>query len=288
MTIVFLGTGLMGAPMVRRLAAAGHGVTVWNRTIAKAQALADVATVAADPVSAVQGASIIITMLMDGPATSQLLADNGVIDACAPESIIINMGSVDPATDQTLNVQAETRGIGYLDAPVSGGVVGAEAGTLSIFVGGNAEHAAKAMHLFEAMGRATLLGPVGSGQITKLANQLIVATTIGAVAEGLRLAEAAGCDPALVRDALKGGFADSKILDLHGARMVKGDFTPGGRSVAQLKDINNALAVAAEMGLDLPLSNQIAAGFHDFVINHGGGDLDHSAYYLWLRQRQKN
>ncbi|MFO8128267.1 NAD(P)-dependent oxidoreductase, partial [Yoonia sp.] len=137
------------------------------------------------------------------------------------------------------------------------------------------------------LGRATLIGPVGSGQITKLANQLIVATTIGAVAEGLRLAEAAGCDPALVRDALKGGFADSKILDLHGSRMVAGDFAPGGRSVAQLKDIDNALAVAAQTGLDLPLSHQIAAGFRDFVENHNGGDLDHSAYYLWLRQRQK-
>lgn len=129
---------------------------------------------------------------------------------------------------------------------------------------------------------------MGSGQIAKLANQLIVATTIGAVAEGLRLAQAAGCDPALVREALQGGFADSRILDLHGHRMVNGDFVPGGRSAAQLKDIDNALAVAQSVGIDLPLSNQIAAGFRDLVSAHNGADLDHSAYYQWLMWRQKS
>lgn len=288
MSIAFLGTGLMGAPMVRRLAAAGHPVTVWNRTSAKAEALADVATVAPDPITAVKDADVIVMMLMDGQATRDLLEGQNVIAACTPGSVIVNMGSVDPATDKALARVANTCGLGYLDAPVSGGVVGAEAGTLSIFVGGSATDVDKVQHVFDALGRVTLLGPVGSGQVTKLANQLIVATTIGAVAEGLRLAEAAGCDPSLVRLALKGGFADSKILDLHGARMVAGDFVPGGRSAAQLKDIDNALTVAAEVGIDLPLSDQIAAGFRDFVINHDGGDLDHSAYYLWLKQRQKN
>lgn len=275
----------MGAPMVRRLAAAGMQVTVWNRTTSKAEALADVARVATDPVVAVQEASFVITMLMDGPATRDLLEDQGVIAACPGGSTIINMGSVDPATDQVLARQAKTRGLEYLDAPVSGGVVGAEAGSLSIFVGGADQTMARALPIFNAMGRATHLGPVGAGQVTKLANQLIVATTIGAVAEGLRLAEAAGCDPARVRDALMGGFADSRILDLHGGRMVRGDFTPGGRSVAQLKDLDNALAAASEAGLDLPLSNQIAAGFRDLVTQHDGGDLDHAAYYLWLKLR---
>jgi 2-hydroxy-3-oxopropionate reductase len=285
MRLAFLGTGLMGAPMVRRLAAAGIAVTVWNRTAAKAEALADVATVASDPVAAVQEASFVITMLMDGPATRDLLVNQGVLSACPASSIIIDMGSVDPATDQALAMQATARGLGYLDAPVSGGVVGAEAGSLSIFVGGPAETVAQAMPIFNTMGRPTHLGPVGSGQVTKLANQLIVATTIGAVAEGLRLAEAGGCDPALVRDALKGGFADSRILDLHGGRMVRGDFTPGGRSVAQLKDIDNALTVASGAGLDLPLSRQIAEGFRDLVSQYDGGDLDHAAYYLWLKLR---
>lgn len=285
MTIAFLGTGLMGAPMVRRLTAAGLQLTVWNRTPAKAEALADVATVADDPVAAVHGASFVITMLLDGPATHDLLVTRGVLAACPIGSTIINMGSIDPATDQALAAQATARGLGYLDAPVSGGVVGAQAGSLSIFVGGQPQTAAQAIPIFKIMGRPTHLGPVGAGQVTKLANQLIVATTIGAVAEGLRLAQVAGCDPALVRDALQGGFADSRILDLHGARMVRGDFTPGGRSAAQLKDIDNALALAAQAGLDLPLSNQIAAGFRDLVTRHNGGDLDHAAYFLWLKLR---
>ena len=271
--------------MVRRLAAAGMHLTVWNRTHAKAEALADVANVAVDPVAAVKEAAFVITMLMDGPATRDLLVTQGVLSACPNGCTIIDMGSVDPATDKDLAAQATARDLGYLDAPVSGGVVGADAGSLSIFVGGPAETVAQALPIFNVIGRATHLGPVGSGQVTKLANQLIVATTIGAVAEGLRLAEAAGCDPALVRDALKGGFADSRILDLHGGRMVRGDFTPGGRSVAQLKDIDNALAAATEAGLELPLSNQIAAGFRDLVTKFDGGDLDHAAYYLWLKLR---
>lgn len=287
MNIAFLGTGLMGAPMARRLAAAGHPLTVWNRSPQKAQALADIATVAPDPAIAVRGAGVIICMLMDGPATRDVLSIQGVLSAAAPGTIIINMGSVDPGTDRELAKTAVAHDLHYLDAPVSGGVVGAEAGTLSIFVGGDADVLAQVSDIFAALGRPSHLGPVGAGQVTKLANQLIVATTIGAVAEGLRLAEAAGCDPALVRAALKGGFADSRILELHGRRMVEGDFTPGGRSVAQLKDIDNALAVAAEVGIDLPLSTQIGAGFRDLVETHNGGDLDHAAYYLWLRMRQQ-
>jgi 2-hydroxy-3-oxopropionate reductase len=290
MNIAFLGTGLMGAPMARRLAAAaaGHSVSVWNRSGEKAQALADVARVAADPAEAVRGADVIIAMLMDGAATRAVLADGAVLGSARPGAVIIDMGSVDPATDRALAEMAAARGLSYLDAPVSGGVVGAEAGTLSIFVGGEAAVLARVAEVFAAMGRATHLGPIGAGQVTKLANQLIVATTIGAVAEGLRLAEAAGCDPALVREALRGGFADSRILELHGARMVAGNFVPGGRSVAQLKDIDNALAVAAEAGIDLPLSNQIAAAFRDLVNTHDGANLDHSAYYHWLKLRQKS
>ena len=288
MNIAFLGTGLMGAPMARRLAAAGHAVTVWNRTPAKASALADIATVATGPVAAVKDATVVICMLMDGPATRDVLVDQGVFAAATAGTIIIDMGSIDPATDRDLAQEAAEHDLHYLDAPVSGGVVGAEDGTLSIFVGGDAAVLAQVQDVLGAMGRPSHLGPIGSGQVTKLANQLIVATTIGAVAEGLRLAEAAGCDPSGVRDALKGGFADSRILELHGARMVAGDFKPGGRSTAQLKDLNNALNVAADVGIDLPLSTQITAGFRDFVHQHDGGDLDHSAYYLWLKLRAES
>jgi 2-hydroxy-3-oxopropionate reductase len=221
-------------------------------------------------------------MLLDGPATRAVLSDQGALVAMAPGAVLIDMGSVDPETDRALATDAEALGLRFLDAPVSGGVVGAEAGTLSIFVGGDRDTLAACTPVLEVLGRPTLLGSVGAGQATKLANQLIVATTIGAVAEGLRLAEAAGCDPAAVRHALMGGFADSRILELHGARMVAGDYAPGGRSVAQLKDIVNALAVARDNALDLPLAQTVEAAFRDLVENHAGADLDHSAYHLWL------
>lgn len=285
MKIGFLGTGLMGAPMVRRLAEAGHELTVWNRSPQRAQALSDCASVMEKPADVANGADIIIAMLLDGPTTRDVFVEGGVVEALAENTILIDMGSVDPKTDQDLATLAADRGSALIDAPVSGGVVGAEAGTLSIFVGGDASTFEAAKPILSILGRPTHLGPVGAGQMTKLANQLIVASTIGAVAEGLRLAEAGGCDPASVRQALMGGFADSKILDLHGKRMVDGDFAPGGRSAAQLKDINNALAEAESFDLDLPLGASAQASFRDLVEHHDGADLDHSAYYLWLKNR---
>lgn len=285
MKMGFLGTGLMGAPMVRRLAEAGYELTIWNRSPQRAQALADCASIVEKPADVAKGADVIIAMLLDGPTTRSVFVEGGVIEAIAENTILIDMGSVDPKTDQDLAALAAERGSSLIDAPVSGGVVGAEAGTLSIFVGGDVSTFEAAKPILSVLGRPTHLGPVGSGQMTKLANQLIVASTIGAVAEGLRLAEAGGCDPASVREALMGGFADSRILELHGKRMVEGDFAPGGRCAAQLKDINNALAEAARMGLDLPLGISAQGSFRDLVEHHDGADLDHSAYYLWLKNR---
>lgn len=282
MRIGFLGTGLMGAPMARRLAGAGFDLHVWNRNQDRARALADVATVAEHPQQAAEGADVVISMLLDGPATQAVLGDGAVIAATKPGAIVIDMGSVDPACDRQLADLAASRGRQFLDAPVSGGVVGAEAGSLAILVGGSDTAFAAAQPVFAPMGRATHLGPVGSGQAAKLANQLIVAITIGAVSEAMKLAEAAGCDPASFRAALQGGFADSRILELHGARMVARNFTPGGRSVAQLKDLRNALAFADEHNLTLPMGQAVTAAFGDFVTNRDGGEYDHSAYYLWL------
>lgn len=285
MKITVLGTGLMGAPMARRLAAADHAVTVWNRNPARSGALASIARVAATPAEAVAGADLVITMLLDGPATRAVLLDQGALAAAPAGATFVDMGSVDPATDRALAAMAQARGCGFLDAPVSGGVVGAEAGTLSIFVGGDAALAGRVAPVLRLLGRPAHLGPSGAGQVAKLANQLIVAITIGAVAEGLRLGAAGGCDPAALRAALQGGFADSRILDLHGRRMVEGDFTPGGRSAAQLKDLDNAMALATGANLDLPLSQTVQAAFRDLVEMRQGADLDHSAYWLWLSQR---
>ncbi|WP_291839168.1 NAD(P)-dependent oxidoreductase [Limimaricola sp.] len=286
MKICVLGTGLMGAPMARRLIAGGHDVSVWNRSRARAEAV-EGAQVRDTPAEAAAGAEVVLSMLIDGPATRAVLVEAGAMEAAGQGALILDMGSVDPATDIALAEAARALGLRYLDAPVSGGVTGAEAGTLAILVGGSEADFAAAKPVFDLMGRPTLLGPVGAGQVAKLANQLIVATTIGTVAEAFRLAEAAGCDPAKLREALKGGFADSRILDLHGGRMVRGDFVPGGRSVIQLKDLDNALKVAHEHDLDLPLGHTVAEAFRDFVLNHDGAEMDHSAYYVWLERRAR-
>ena len=204
MKIAVLGTGLMGAPMARRLAAV-HDVAVWNRSPKKANALRDVCAVGATPQAAVTGADCVIMMLMDGLATRAVL-DNATMAAIGHRGLIIDMGSVDPDTDRDLALQALRHGLKYLDAPVSGGVAGAQAGSLAILVGGSEATFARAAPVFDVLGRAKLLGDLGAGQVAKLANQLIVATTIGAVAEAMKLAEAGGCDPAALRDALRGGF----------------------------------------------------------------------------------
>jgi len=283
--VAVLGTGLMGAPMARRLAAAGHDLVLWNRSPGPLAGLAGLGSIAETPAAAARGADIILAMLLDGPVTRAVLQDGGVLAACRPGAVIIDMGSVDPATDIALAGLARARGLGYLDAPVSGGVAGAEAGTLAILAGGDAADLALVAPLLAVLGRVTHLGPVGAGQVAKLANQLIVGTTIGAVAEAFALAAAAGCNPAALRQALRGGFADSRILELHGDRMIRADYRPGGRSSVQLKDLENVQDLARQHGLDLPLAQTAADAYRDLVENHGGADLDHAAYYLWLSLR---
>ena len=285
MIVALLGTGLMGAPMTRCLHAAGHDMHVWNRSMDKAEALADIATVHASPNEAVKHAEVVISMLADGAITRLVLAQQKVMDDAPEQAIIINMGSTEPACDIALAERASCQNKRYLDAPVSGGVKGATEASLTIFVGGRAEDLEAASPVLEAMGRPNLIGPTGAGQTAKLANQLIVAITIGAVSEAFKLAENAGCDLAVLQKALQGGFADSTILKQHGLRMVNRDFTPGGRSQSQLKDIRNALTLAAHHEVDLPLSNTVADGFTSLVNDHHGADLDHSAYYLWLEKR---
>lgn len=286
MKIAVLGAGLMGAPMALRLAAAGHDVTVWNRSLEKAAALGSAVRAVETPAEAASGAAFILSILLDGSVTASVLDEAGVIAAADAGALIVNMASVEPAMDRRLAAIAAARGVGYIDAPVSGGVKGAEDGSLAILVGGARADFERARPVLESLGRPTLLGPVSSGQVAKLANQLIVGATIGAVAEGLRLAEAAGCDPAAVRSALSGGFAESRILQEHGARMVAGDFTPGGRSSVQLKDLRNVMALAEELGTPLPLSETALAAYQDLVETHDGGELDHSAYFHWLALRR--
>ena len=286
MQIAFLGTGLMGAPMVRNLLKAGFAVTAWNRSRDKAEALvADGATVADTVADAVRSADIIITMVSDGKAVGALIEEFGV--TAKQGAILVDTSSIKPREARAHAQRLASLGIDQIDAPVSGGTKGAIDGTLAIMAGGEAAVFEKARPVLAAMGRPTLVGPIGCGQLAKLANQGIVATTIGIVAEALLLMKSAGADMNTLRDALKGGFADSIILQQHGKRMADGDFQPGGRSVLQLKDLDNLLEEAGSLGLSLPQAELQRARFRHFVDDLDGGELDHAGLFLELLAQQK-
>ena len=282
--ITFLGTGLMGAPMAANLLKAGFPVTTWNRSPQKAAPLASLgATIAATPAEAATGAGIVIMMLTDGAASGQMLFHQGVAGALRPGTLVIDMASTKPGEARDHAVRLADKGIAHLDAPVSGGTRGAEAATLAIMAGGGEEAFARAKPVLEAMGRPVHVGPDGAGQLAKLANQMIVATAIGVVAEAMLMLEKGGADPAAVRAALKGGFADSTILQQHGERMTTGNFVPGGACSNQLKDCRNALAEAASLGLTLPLTLCMEQRYARLVNELGAGDKDHSAIWLELK-----
>lgn len=284
--IAFLGTGLMGGPMVRNLLNAGYAVTVWNRTAAKAAALSgDGATVAGSPAEAVADADIVISMLADGPATAAVQSDPDLRAALGKGTLWVEMGSVKPEEARAQAQDLKLLGVSHLDAPVSGGTKGAEAATLAIMAGGDADVFERAAPVFGAMGRPVHVGPSGTGQLSKLANQTIVAVTISAVAEAMLLVQQGGANPQAVRQALKGGFADSVILQQHGERMTEGNFDPGGLTKFQLKDLNNVLAEAAVLGLELPSTQQTRDRFAHFSDNMGGAERDHSGLFLELMAR---
>jgi 2-hydroxy-3-oxopropionate reductase len=287
-TICFIGTGLMGHPMASNILRAGFDLRAWNRTAAKAASLEPVgATICHSAAEAATGADIVITMLGDGPAVNSVLFEAGVSDALAAGAMVIDMSSIKPAEAKAHASKLAAQGIAHLDAPVSGGTKGAEAGTLAIMAGGDAQRYQRAELVLQAMGRPVLVGADGAGQLSKLVNQSIVAVTIGVVAEAMLLAEQGGADPAAIRNALKGGFADSIILQQHGERMSERNFVPGGVSKFQLKDLNNALEEAHGLGLTLPLAEQIRDRFDDFCENLDGAEKDHAGIYLELRHRNK-
>lgn len=286
MKISVLGTGLMGAPMARRLCGAGLPVTVWNRTRARAEPLgADGARMAATVADAVHEADAVITMLEHGEAVEDLLFAQGLLGAMPQGSMLVDMSSIRPAQARAHAQALAERGVAHLDAPVSGGTLGAQAGTLAIMAGGTDEDFTRAAPLFAPLGRATRVGPHGAGQLAKLANQMIVGITIGAVAEALLLAERGGADPARVREALRGGFADSRILEVHGQRMVDRDFAKRGAVAVQLKDLRNALATGAELGFDAPIT-RLLEQLYESTAAHGWADADQAG--LWLELARRN
>lgn len=285
MQVTLLGTGLMGAPMARNLARAGFATTVWNRSAEKAEPLAgDGLRVAGSLADAVRGADIILSILSDGAVV------RAVIDAALPDlaagALWVDMSSTKPEEARDQAAVLGGVGVAHLDAPVSGGTKGAEAATLAIMVGGEARDVDRATPVLSAMGRPVRIGPGGTGQLAKLANQAIVAITIGAVAEATLLAEAGGADPAALRDALTGGFADSIILQQHGTRMSTGNFTPGGKAATHLKDLRNIMAEARALGLTLPLAAQVTDRFDRLVHQMALPGVDHAGLYLELKDRQ--
>jgi 3-hydroxyisobutyrate dehydrogenase-like beta-hydroxyacid dehydrogenase len=283
--IAVLGIGMMGLPMARRLLEAGMPVTGWNRARSKAERLLPSgATVADSAADAVAQADIVITLLTDGAAVEDVLFRQGVAEAMRPGSTVIDMSSIQPREARDHAARLAARGIHHLDAPVSGGTVGAEAGTLAIMVGGRQAPFEQALPVLEVLGRPTHVGPSGAGQLAKLANQMIVGVTIGAVAEALLLCERGGANMARVREAISGGFADSRILQVHGQRMVERDFTKRGAVAVQLKDMRNALSTAAEVGFEAPITALFEQLYAD-AVGHGLADLDHSALFVELASR---
>lgn len=262
--VAFLGIGLMGKPMATRLLQAGYPLVAWNRTVAKAQALQALgATVAITVTEAVSKADVVITMLEDGAAVAGVM-DQG-IDSLRSGTLVIDMSSTRQAEAEALHASLQAREVAFIDAPVSGGVVGAEAGTLAIMAGGAEADFARVEALLQVLGRPTLVGPAGCGQLAKLCNQLIVGGTLNIVAEALLLAQAGGADPAGVRAAIRGGFAESRILEVHGQRMLERNFLPGGQVKSQAKDMENVLIAAAAAGVRLPVTELVTERYRSIL-----------------------
>lgn len=262
--IAFLGIGLMGKPMAARLLHAGYPLNAWNRSRAKADALAvDGAYIANDPAEAVADAEIVITMLEAGPVVLEVLTR--ALPALRARTLVIDMSSTRQSEAQQMHERFAAHDIVFIDAPVSGGVVGAEAGSLAIMAGGSSESFARAEPVLRVMGRPTLVGPPGCGQLAKLCNQLIVGGTLSIIAEALLLAQAGGADPAAVRAAIRGGFAESRILEVHGQRMLERNFMPGGQVKSQAKDMENILSAALAAGLKLPVTELVTQIYQDLL-----------------------
>ena len=274
----------MGLPMAKNLLKSGFKLKAFNRSIEKADPLRKFgAEISKSIKEVVNDSEVIITMLTDDIAVNDVMKNPDFADNIISGSTVIDMSSVKPKTALTHAENLKSKKINYLDAPVSGGTIGAEEASLAIMVGGDKKVFEECFDIFKAMGNPTLVGPISCGQITKLANQIIVGLTIGAVAEAVTLCEKAGVDPNKMIEALKGGWADSKILQTHGKRMIDKDFTPKGKTSTHLKDMNNILECAKNSNTELPISNLIKEMYKTLVKN-GHGDEDHSSLYKEIKR----
>ena len=285
--ISFIGIGLMGLPMAKNILKAGYSLKVFNRTQNKAEPLKEFGaeiTTSIDEV--VKDSDVIITMLTNDSAIDEVMDSPNFLENLKSSATVIDMSSVKPTTATKYGNNLKSKNIKYLDAPVSGGTIGAEEGSLAIMVGGEQSVFDEVNDVFKTMGNPTLVGPVGSGQVSKLANQIIVGLTIGAVAEAVTLCEKAGADPNKMIKALSGGWADSKILQTHGKRMIDKDFSPKGKTYTHLKDMNNILECANSYNTHLPISNLVKEMYKTLVEN-GHGETDHSSLYKEIERINK-
>ncbi len=288
-TIGFIGLGVMGKPMAQNLLKAGHPLVVNTRTRAKANDLLQAGATWADtPMQIAAQSDAVITMLPDSPDVELVVAGkDGVLDGARPGLLLIDMSTISPMIARKLAKAAESRHVEMLDAPVSGGEVGAINATLSIMVGGAERAFNRAMPILQALGKNIVrIGDSGAGQIAKAANQIVVGLTIEAISEALVLAKKAGGDPALVRQALLGGFAQSRVLDAHGQRMLDRNFKAGARVRTHHKDLNIALALGKEFGVPLPVTEMVD-GMLNEMLTASKGDLDHSSLVTWVEDRAK-
>ena len=277
----------MGLPMAKNILKAGYSLKAYNRSQNKAAALKEFGaeiTISID--EAVKDSDIVITMLTDDTAINEVMDSSNFLENLKSSATVIDMSSVKPTTAIKHGNNLKSKNIKYLDAPVSGGTIGAEEASLAIMVGGEQDVFNEALNVLKAMGNPTLVGPVGSGQVSKLANQIIVGLTIGAVAEAITLCEKAGANPDKMIKALSGGWADSKILQTHGKRMIDKDFTPKGRTSVHLKDMNNILECANSHNTHLPISNLVKEMYKTLVEN-GHGETDHSSIYKEIERINK-
>ncbi len=287
MKIGFIGTGLMGLPMAKNILKAGYNLKAFNRSKNKAAPLKDHgAEISSSIKEAVNDSDFIITMLTDDTAVDEIMSSSDFLESLKSEATVIDMSSVKPSTATKHGNNLKSKNINYLDAPVSGGTIGAEEASLAIMVGGEQDIFNRASEILKTMGNPTLVGPVGSGQVSKLANQIIVGLTIGAVAEAVTLCEKAGADPVKMISALSGGWADSKILQTHGKRMIDKDFSPKGKTSTHLKDMNNILDCANNFNTHLPISNLVKEMYKTLVEN-GHGNKDHSSLYMEIERMNK-
>ena len=285
--ISFIGIGLMGLPMAKNILKAGYSLKVFNRTQNKAEPLKEFgAEIVSSIDDVVKESDVVITMLTDDGAINDVMESSNFLENLKSGTTVIDMSSIKPTTAVKHGDNLKSKNINYLDAPVSGGTIGAEEASLAIMVGGEQSVFNGVIDVFKTMGNPTLVGPLGSGQVSKLANQIIVGLTIGAVAEAVTLCEKAGADPKKMIKALSGGWADSKILQTHGKRMIDKDFSPKGKTYTHLKDMNNILECANSYNTHLPISNLVKEMYKTLVEN-GHGETDHSSLYKEIERINK-